>query len=72
MKTLGSLLSSGSFWKACIFESSLRPLFMGWNWERETQKMQENQLEMQVGTSGTLDEDWSSEDEEKQLDSNLV
>lgn len=45
---------------------------MGWNWERETQKMQENQLEMEVGTSGTLEEDWSSEDEEKQLDSSLV
>lgn len=44
----------------------------GWNWEKETQKKQENQSEMQVGTSGTLDQDWSREDGEKQLDSNLV
>lgn len=35
-KTLGSLLSGGNIWNACVFESSLRPHFTGWAWERES------------------------------------
>ena len=38
----GSIPSRGNLWVVCVFKSSLRPLFKGWNWERESERKQEN------------------------------